>query len=235
MWYRIAQIKIDPLSGQGNLDLGLPPKPIDISSFVYVEVVGSLSKPMTNNISDLNRDDIPESQVKEILKDYKKINALNDLWVTFNLRLKSNDRLLGHLVIIIDDIEELKISLIELNEFTLQEKANAKKLIGNSEGDMSSLSIGGWGLGEYLYKYMKSWIYKNASFYKGKTLEGDIHTQNAYKSRVKVFGEPFEIYHPSKNKKYTHEQVMDILPKAQFDIYGDSEIGEDYIKVRNKI
>ena len=161
-----------------------------------------------------------------------------------NAYLKGTEQLLGSIEFLPHSriVDVMSISVQQYTTDQMQKYLQALKDSGYIV-DESSVSRKGWGIGELLYREMKSYISKNFPYI--VEIAGEVHSKEAFKARNKVFGMPSEVYGwldefiiPTMSKKQKQEMIPTIekeFPGTESNEYGDYNILGEGITVRHRL
>jgi len=206
MWYRTAQLKMDP-AGQMRMDM--PKTKFDIEANTRAEVW--TTKYQSN----------PVIPVIITLYETNNNRELGDIDFFYTPAFTMTKK--GKLPYSVIDINRIKIDEREMEEYMG---------INDLAGEDVDSEIRGWGIGQYLYKLAKEYIEEH--FPDAKFIIGEAYSNSALKSRNKIFGKPHTMQLREKDedgvwntKKIDEQQAMKKLPEATWDSDGSAYIDEN--------
>lgn len=208
MWYRTAQLAMDP-AGQMLMDM---PK-------TKFNIAENLRHTVWTNKYEL------DPSIPVIIRLYSNNQEIGDIQFTYYPAFYNSPQ--GKLPYPI-----ISIYRIKLDEMGLEEYMD----INDQAGEDVESQRSGWGLGTYLYNLMKDYIAEH--FPDAKYITGEVHSNTALKTRNKVFGKPHTLQYKERDEndrwnteKITEEKAMKKLPAARWDKWGNARINDD-VKVR---
>jgi hypothetical protein len=213
MWYRTAQLTMDP-AGQMRMDM--PKTRFNIEDNLRHTV-------WTNTYEN-------DPTIPVVIRLYSNNQEIGDIQFTYYPAYYDLSE--GKLPYPIVNIFRVKI-----DELGLEEYMEINDLAGEDVESQRS----GWGLGQYLYQLAKDYIAKH--FPDAKFITGEVHSNTALKSRNKIFGKPHTLQKKKKEdrfkwkkEKITEPQAMKKLPPARWDSWGSAQIDNDkFVRVVHKL
>ena len=213
MWYRTAQLTMDP-AGQMRMDM--PKTRFNIEDNLRHTV-------WTNTYEN-------DPTIPVVIRLYGNNQEIGDIQFTYYPAYYDLSE--GKLPYSIVNIFRVKI-----DELGLEEYMEINDLAGEDVESQRS----GWGLGQYLYQLAKDYIAKH--FPDAKFITGEVHSNTDLKSRNKIFGKPHTLQYREKEdrfkwkkEKITEPQAMKKLPPARWDSWGSAQIDNDkFVRVVHKL
>ncbi len=215
MWYRIAQLKMDP-AGQMRMDM--PRTRFNLEENTRYTV-------WTNKYE-------LDPTIPVVIRLYEKNNnqELGDIMFTYYPAFYESSQ--GKLPYPIISIYRIKIDELGLEEYME---------INEQAGEDVESQRSGWGLGQYLYQLAKDYIAQH--FPDAKFITGEVHSSDAFKSRNKVFGKPHTLQWNRRDddgrwqkERITEQKAMKQLPPAKWDSWGSAHIDQDqHVRVVHKL
>ena len=213
MWYRTAQLTMDPA---GQMRMYMPKTRFNIEDNLRHTV-------WTNTYEN-------DPTIPVVIRLYSNNQEIGDIQFTYYPAYYDLSE--GKLPYPIVNIFRVKI-----DELGLEEYMEINDLAGEDVESQRS----GWGLGQYLYQLAKDYIAKH--FPDAKFITGEVHSNTALKSRNKIFGKPHTLQYREKEdrfkwkkEKITEPQAMKKLPPARWDSWGSAQIDNDkFVRVVHKL
>ena len=213
MWYRLAQLRMDP-AGQMRMDM--PKTRFNIEDNLRHTV-------WTNKYEQ-------DPTIPVVIRLYSNNQEIGD--IMFNYYPAFSNSIEGKLPYPIVSIYRIKI-----DELGLEDSMEINDLAGEDVESKRS----GWGLGQYLYKLAKDYITEH--FPDAKFIIGEVHSNTALKARNKVFGKPHTLEWNEfgddrrwNKEKITEDKAMKKLPEARWDSWGNPRIDQSqHVRVVHKL